>query len=275
MSKLWNKHSMVFNHEKMHSRWDHQDFTPLSSLPAENIFNRHRSYAADFKCLSELFLVPSVDQNNAEKVFNPFRTKKEEPLYCQASNKICRLTNDLGVESRVDDYAFIDEGKYELYQDAVDMTARDTETDGSTFRVHHEELRDVPPDETAQLHLERIHARLAPRNNQESFQQHHFIWTECKHWVLSLVEETDRYIQFELRQKGDQACITLYDEEAYFAICSLIDCSKSPRELVFQLSSISSLPVEADCLVVVQNLLLVLKSKKTKIRENSSCYQVP
>ncbi len=236
---------MAFNHGKISSQWDHQDFTPLSSLPAENIFNRHRSYAADFECLSDVFLAPSVD--DSEKVFSPFPTQKEDPLYFQASNEICRDRNDGEVESRVGDYASIDE------------------YDG--FRVHHEDLRDAPPDETAQLRLERIHARLAPRCDQKSLKQDQIIWTECKHWALSFVEETDRYIQWELRQKGDQACLTLYDEEAYFALLAIIDCSESPRKLIFELSSRSSQLLEADCMVVVQDLLCLLESK-TMLRGN-------
>lgn len=149
---------------------------------------------------------------------------------------------------------------------AINIDAQVSRTDHSFFRVREEELRDAPPDQTVHLRLERICARLAAPDQFSSKQPEPIVWTEYKQWTLCLVKKTDRYIQFELRQKGEKRCLTLFDEEAYFALVALIDCSENPRELIFELSNLSSVLVRADCSVIAQNLRLLLELKKTKAR---------
>lgn len=151
-------------------------------------------------------------------------------------------------------------------------TNSDARTDDNTRRIDREELRDAPSDPTVQLRLERICSRLAvPQHDLASSKRNEsVVWTEYKHWKLCMVEETEHYIQFELRRKGEKTCLTLFNDEAYFAVVALIDCSANPRELIFEFSNPGCVPMRADYSFTIHNIQRLLESKKSYAKEKKS-----
>lgn len=151
---------------------------------------------------------------------------------------------------------------------AANIGERISRTEESTPRESQDGYRDAPPDQSVQQRQQRISARFAAPQNEQ--QPEPVLWTENKHWNLCLVKETDLHVQFELRQAGEKACLTLFDEEAYFALVALIDYSENPGELVFELSSRNSVVTRATHQVAVYNLRLLLELKQTRIKLNTS-----
>lgn len=257
------------------------------------MLNRQRSYAADFECLSELLVDQFVD-DIAEGV-TALRIKKCAPPNISADSKICLSTNSTSVANKtiatddtpaslhkktasrftVDDL-FMDAREVDTFTQKPTRADRcycalAARTDNNTFRVHQEELRDAPP--TTQLRLERICARLAAAQHDPASSNQSFVWTEYKHWILCLVNETDLYLQFELRQKGAKTCLTLFDDEAYFALAALIDCSENPRELIFEFSNPNSVLLRAHYSIIIYNLQFLLELKRRKIKVKTSSPQ--
>lgn len=283
-SQYLNRSSATFFQIQNRTQLD-QDFIP--GRPSSLMRNRHRSYAGDFACLSELLVDQNVDENDIVKDFNVLRIKKHEPLDIQANSKTFtnynsdtddtlashrkKTSSQISIDARV-----IDTVTQQVFQAgrcgrAFNRAAR---TDDNTFRVtNQEELRDAPPNPPAQLRQKRIGARLAAFQHDPASSNHpcqSVVWTEYKHWILCLVQETDLYIQFELRHKGEERCLTLFDGEAYFALVALIDCSENPRELIFDLSSPNGVLIRTDYKIILHNLHLLLELKKKKIKLKSS-----